>query len=66
MLARAEERGVQRRPTETPLDMAPRLQSTFRSETPVEITGLFDDVRYGALTAEEEEVRRLRAQFEGL
>lgn len=66
MLAVAEERGVERRPTETPLDLAPRLQSTFRSETPVEITGLFDDVRYGGREAEEEEVGRLRAQWEGL
>jgi hypothetical protein len=66
MLTKAEARGVQRSPTETPLDLAPRLQSTFRSEAPVEITTLFDDVRYGALPADEEEVRRLRAQFEGL
>ncbi|HEU0075590.1 MAG TPA: DUF4129 domain-containing protein [Dehalococcoidia bacterium] len=66
MLAAAEERGVERRPSETPLDLAPRLQSTFRSEAPVEITGLFDDVRYGAMEAEEAEVQRLRALFEGL
>jgi hypothetical protein len=66
MLAAAEERGVERRPSETPLDLSPRLQSTFRSETPVEITGLFDDVRYGGMEAEEAEVRRLRALFEGL
>lgn len=64
MLAAGEARGVQRRPTDTPLDLAPRLQSTFRSETPAEITGLFDDVRYGGMEAEEEEVRRLRAQWE--
>jgi hypothetical protein len=66
MLAAAEARGVERRPTETPLDLAPRLQSTFRSETPGEITGLFDDVRYGAVEADEAEVRRLRTQWEGL
>jgi hypothetical protein len=66
MLAAGEARGVQRRPTDTPLDLAPRLQSTFRSETPGEITGLFDDVRYGGLEAEEDEVRRLRTQWEGL
>jgi hypothetical protein len=66
MLAAGEARGVQRRPTDTPLDLAPRLQSTFRSETPGEITGLFDDVRYGGFEAEEDEVRRLRTQWEGL
>ncbi len=66
MLAAAEARGVERRPTETPLDLSPRLQTTFRSETPGEITALFDDVRYGGMDAEEEEVRRLRAEFEGL
>jgi hypothetical protein len=66
MLSVAEERGVQRRPVDTPLDLAPRLASTFHSETPREITGLFDDVRYGALEADEEEVRRLRTQWEGL
>jgi hypothetical protein len=66
MLAAAESRGVQRRPTDTPLDLSPRIESTFRSQTPREITGLFDDVRYGALEADEEEVRRLRTQWEGL
>jgi hypothetical protein len=57
---------VERRPSETPLDLSPRLQSTFRSETPGAITGLFDDVRYGGNEADAEEVRRLRAEFEGL
>jgi hypothetical protein len=66
MLAAAEVRGVHRRPTDTPLDLEPRLISTYRSETPGEITGLFDDVRYGGQEADEEEVRRLRSQWEGL
>jgi hypothetical protein len=66
MLAAGEMRGVERRPSETPLDLSPRLQSTFRSETPGAITGLFDDVRYGGNEADAEEVRRLRAEFEGL
>ncbi len=66
MLAAAERRGVTRQPTETPLDLAPRLQSTFRSETPGEITRMFDDVRYGGVEIDEESVGRLRSQWERL
>lgn len=66
MLAAAERRGVTRAPVDTPLELAPRLEVTFRSETPAEITGLFDDVRYGGLEPSAEEVQRLRAQLEGL
>ena len=66
MLAAAERRGVARQPNDTPLDLAPRLETTFRSQTPVEITVLFDDVRYGEREAPEDEVRRLRGQWEGL
>jgi len=66
MLAVAERRGVERRPVETPLELAPRLETAFHSVTPAEITGLFDDVRYGGREPSAEEVQRLRAQWEGL
>ena len=48
MLAAGEARGVERKPVETPLELSPRLETTFAAATPREITGLFDDVRYGA------------------
>ncbi len=66
MLAAAQRRGVERQPTETPLDLAPRLQSAFASQTPGEITVLFDDVRYGGAEADADEVQRLRTRWEEL
>ncbi len=66
MLAAAETRGVERRPIDTPLELSPRLETTFASATPGEITGLFDDVRYGAHEPPETEVRRLRDEWERL
>jgi hypothetical protein len=64
MLAAGEARGVARRPVETPLEISPRLQTTFASATPAEITGLFDDVRYGAHDASADDVRRLREEWQ--
>ncbi len=66
MLAAGDSRGVVRLPMETPLDLAPRLQRTFGSETPGDITGLFDDVRYGGHEASPDEVQRLRSEWEHL
>lgn len=66
MLTAGETRGVQRQPADTPLDLSPRLQATFASATPAEITGLFDDVRYGECLPAEAEVRRLREEWERL
>jgi Domain of unknown function (DUF4129) len=66
MLQAAANRGVERRPTETPLDIAPRLNQTFAAPTPGEITGVFDDVRYGRMPVPPEEVRRLREDWERL
>jgi hypothetical protein len=66
MLQAAANRGVERRPTETPLDIAPRLNQTFAAPTPAEITGVFDDVRYGRLPVPPDEVRRLREDWERL
>jgi hypothetical protein len=64
MLAAGEARGVERRAIDTPLDLSPRLQRTFASATPGEITSVFDDVRYGAHTVPDAEVRRLREEWE--
>jgi hypothetical protein len=66
MLSAGEARGVERRPVDTPLELSPRLETTFASATPGEITGLFDDVRYGAHEASEADVRRLRDDWERL
>jgi Domain of unknown function (DUF4129) len=66
MLNAAANRGVERRPTDTPLDIAPRLSQTFAAQTPSEITGVFDDVRYGHLPVPPDEVRRLREEWDRL
>lgn len=66
MLETAQSRGVARQPTNTPLELSPRLEQTFHSQTPAEITGLFDDVRYGGREPSSEEVRRLWAEWDGL
>jgi hypothetical protein len=66
MLAAGEARGIERKPVDTPLELAPRLERTFAAETPRQITGLFDDVRYGAHQPSEDEVRRLREEWERL
>jgi uncharacterized protein DUF4129 len=66
MLDAAADRGVERRPMETPLELAPRLTRTFNAPAPAEITRVFDDVRYGAIPPSEEEVRRLRDEWERL
>jgi hypothetical protein len=64
MLDAAAARGVERRPMETPLELSPRIARTFGGETPPRITSLFDDVRYGSVRANEDEVRRLRDEWE--
>ena len=66
MLDAAAARGVERRPMETPLELSPRIARTFGGDTPLRITSLFDDVRYGSLAADESEVRRLREDWERL
>jgi hypothetical protein len=66
MLTLAEARGVARGATDTPLDLEPRLESTFRSQLPGQITRLFDDVRYGGRAVEADTVSRLRAQLDQL
>ena len=66
MLDTASGRGVERRPMETPLELVPRINRTIGGPVPAEITRVFDDVRYGALEPPEEELRRLREQWEGM
>ncbi len=66
MLDAAAARGVERRPMETPLELVPRINRTISGDTPAEITRLFDDTRYGALTPSEEDLRRLREDWERL
>jgi len=57
---------VERQAAETPLELAPRLDMAFAAETPARITSVFDEVRYGGATPPEDEVRRLREEWEGL
>jgi hypothetical protein len=64
MLNAAANRGVERRPTETPLEFSPRIGRTFSGPVPGEITQLFADARYGAVRAPDEQVRRLRDDWE--
>lgn len=64
MLATAAERGIERERGETPLELVPRLEKTFASQTPGRITHLFDDTRYGALPAPPERVTVLREEWE--
>jgi hypothetical protein len=66
MLDAAADRGVERRPMETPLELAPRLVRTFGGPVPAEITRVFDDTRYGAIPPSDEEFRRLRDDWERL
>ncbi len=64
MVETAESHGLARRPAETPLELAPRLDAQFSSGTPGEITSAFDDVRYGAHPPSEEDARRLREEWQ--
>lgn len=66
MLHTAEGRGMERRPNETPLEFAPRLDQSFAAPTPSRITSVFDDVRYGGLTRDRREIDRLRAEWDEL
>jgi hypothetical protein len=66
MLHTAADRDMERRPNETPLEFAPRLDQAFAGSTPSHITAAFDDVRYGALTRDRAEVDRLRAEWDEL
>jgi len=64
MLSAAAERGVERRPSETPLDVAPRVGRTFQAEVTNRITDAFDEARYGGVSPPAPEVRRLREEWD--
>jgi hypothetical protein len=66
MLHAAEDKGIERRPNETPLEFAPHLDEAFAGPAPSRITSLFDDVRYGGLTRDRREIDRLRAEWDAL
>jgi hypothetical protein len=66
MLDAAAERGVERRPMETPLELAPRINRTFGGPLPSDITRVFDDARYGAIMPRSEELQRLRDDWDRL
>lgn len=64
MLNEAAHRGIHRGDSQTPLELAPALDSAFGSRVPDRITDMFDDVRYGGLHPPAEEVRRLREEWD--
>jgi len=64
MLSTAADRGVERRPPETPLDVAPRVGRSFKPEVTNRITDAFDDARYGGVSPPSAEVRRLRDEWD--
>ncbi len=64
MLSAAADRGVERRPPETPNELSPRLGQTFKVDVPNRITTSFDDSRYGGLSIPDAEVKRLREEWE--
>jgi hypothetical protein len=66
MLDAAEQRGIKRAGGQTPLELAPRLIEGFHGEVPGRITDVFDDARYGAKTPSDDDVRRLRGEFDTL
>ncbi len=66
MLQAGASRGVERRPMETPLELAPRLGRTFGAQLPEQITQMFDDVRYGSRSPTEAEVQQLRLDWDAL
>jgi hypothetical protein len=66
MLQTAEDREIERRPNETPLELAPRLEQAFAGSTPSRITAVFDDVRYGGLPPPRTELEELRTEWDDL
>jgi hypothetical protein len=64
MLDAAADRGISRRPEQTPLELAPALEQGFHSPAPLTITDAFDAVRYGEHDFPDNEVRRLRQEWE--
>jgi hypothetical protein len=64
MLDEASHRGIQRRDSQTPLELAPAIDQAFGTRVPDRITDMFDDARYGGITPAPDDVRRLRDEWD--
>lgn len=64
MLHTAAQRGIERRPGETPLELRPRIDEAFGAGPPEKITSVFERVRYASLSASPDEVDSLRREWE--
>ena len=64
MLHAASQRGVERAPGETPLELVPRIDAQFAAGPPLRITGVFERVRYASLPVLPEEVEALRREWD--
>ncbi|MEX2226320.1 MAG: DUF4129 domain-containing protein [Dehalococcoidia bacterium] len=63
MLSAAEERGLERSPSLTPLQFAPALDAEFASDAPSAISAAFVESRYAGHTIDEVRVRMLRQRW---
>jgi hypothetical protein len=63
MLTEAEERGLSRPASATPLQFAPSLDARFGSGVPSEISEAFVESRYAERVVDEERVRRLEERW---
>ena len=66
VLSRAEDQGLPRAPSTTPLEFAPRLDEHFRSPLPGTISQAYAEARYGRRPPRSEEVDGLRSRWEEL
>jgi hypothetical protein len=64
MLDEASHRGIERREAQTPLELAPALDTAFGPPTPTRITQMFGDARYGAITPSAGDVKALRDEWD--
>jgi hypothetical protein len=64
MLDEASHRNIHRREAQTPLELAPALDAAFGPPTPMRITAMFDDARYGGLTPAAGDVKALRDEWD--
>jgi hypothetical protein len=64
MLGAAHQKGVERRPGETPLELRPRIDEAIGAGSPEKITSVFERVRYASMTATPDEVEALRREWE--
>jgi hypothetical protein len=66
VLSRAEEDGLERPPSATPLQFAPALDAHFASRAPSEISEAFVESRYAERTVANDVVQQLRARWREL